>query len=65
MAEHMIEGIKHIAIKTFVYISSEGVYEETADKITEETPVSGSDYYRKMHIVREKMFSNLLLAEIN
>ena len=55
---HVVEALKEVTFKQILYISSDAVYEDDADIITENTPRTPVSLHGNMHLLREKTLTN-------
>lgn len=60
MAINICEAVKHRSIAHLIYLSSDAVYPRSIDVITEDSPTEATDGYAAMHLVREKLFCQLM-----
>ena len=60
MAINICEAVKHRPIAHLIYLSSDAVYPRSIEVITEETPTEAIDCYSAMHLMRERLFSQLI-----
>jgi len=59
MAETVCQALTRAACAHLVYVSSDAVYPNSPDPITEETPCSPTDLYALMHTAREQMLGHV------
>ena len=55
---HVVEALKEAKFKQILYVSSDAVYDDDADIITENTLRTPNSLYGSMHLAREKTLTN-------
>tara|TARA_B100000029_G_scaffold232220_2_gene229620 strand:- start:1297 stop:2190 length:894 start_codon:yes stop_codon:yes gene_type:complete len=64
MCENICNGLKNSSINQLIYISSDAVYEDAKNSITEKTNASPTSLHGLMHLIRETMLKKYFNSKL-